>query len=378
MTKNNVCTGGKTVRVIAADGSEVGSTYQKRAVGLVKKGRACFVNDFTIRLDMSDTIHNSEVIEMDHMKDIEAGNGQKENKVYKLYFNARNWKFNRDCNHNVGCRSFMEGPDGVLAEAYMIGDWGYNNWTEIVSETLLLPKNTDCSLTFWLNGGENDRNDEVCRFEIIFNNEYEQRYIYNLNRSYIKPLKKLNGWELYEIPFRTLDNEYAQMKFVAQKAYMTVMAAKDVSEYAHLADKPDLFEGERPQRHNLIFADGFPTNNWYSTEHLMKKHGMLDKKGKPVFTSGGCPIDVGDIWARMDAVTEACEEIQGFDAGELIAQISNILLEALEGHKNQEEIMNLVVGEVADLLTTSVDEVTEAIVELSAKLEEIRDALLKK
>lgn len=344
----------------------------------MKKGRAYFVNDFTIRLDMSDTIQNSEVIEMDHMKDIEAGNGQKENKVYKLYFNARNWKFNRDCNHNVGCRSFMEGPDGVLAEAYMIGDWGYNNWTEIVSETLLLPKNTDCSLTFWLNGGENDRNDEVCRFEVIFNNEYEQRYIYNLNRSYIKPLKKLNGWELYEIPFRTLDNEYAQMKFVAQKAYMTVMAAKDVSEYAHLADKPDLFEGERPQRHNLIFADGFPTNNWYSTEQLMKKHGMLDKKGKPVFTSGGCPIDVGDIWKRMDAVTEACEEIQGFDAGELIDQISNILLEALEGHKNQEEIMNLVIGEVADLLTTSVDEVTEAIVELSAKLEEIRDALLKK
>ena len=77
-------------------------------------------------------------------------------------------------------------------------------------------------------------------------------------------------------------------------------------------------------------------------------------------------------------MTEACEEIQGFDAGELIDQISNILLEALEGHKNQEEIMNLVIGEVADLLTTSVDEVTEAIVELSAKLEEIRDALLKK
>ena len=74
---------------------------------------------------------------------------------------------------------------------------------------------------------------------------------------------------------------------------MTVMAAKDVSEYAHLADKPDLFEGERPQRHNLIFADGFPTNNWYSTEQLMKKHGMLDKKGKPVFTSGGVQLMSG-------------------------------------------------------------------------------------
>ncbi len=113
MTKNNVCTGGKTVRVIAADGSEVGSTYQKRAVGLVKKGRACFVNDFTIRLDMSDTIQNSEVIEMDHMN-IEAGNGQKENKVYKLYFNARNWKFNRDCNHNVGCRSLWKDRTAFL------------------------------------------------------------------------------------------------------------------------------------------------------------------------------------------------------------------------------------------------------------------------
>ncbi|MDE7211767.1 MAG: hypothetical protein K2O03_10035, partial [Lachnospiraceae bacterium] len=175
MTKNEVCAGRQTIRVFGPDGSEVGSTYPKRAAGLVKKGRACYVNDFTIRLNMSDTIQNSEVIKMDNNMNIETGSKQEENKVFKLYFNARDWKFNRDCGQNVGGRSFMEGPDGGLAEAYMIGDWQYN-WTEIVSETLMLPKFTDCSLTFWLNGGENDRNDEVCRFEVILNNDYEQRY----------------------------------------------------------------------------------------------------------------------------------------------------------------------------------------------------------
>ena len=36
--------------------------------------------------------------------------------------------------------------------------------------------------------GENDRNNEVCRFEIVFNNDHENRYTYNLNRNFVKPL----------------------------------------------------------------------------------------------------------------------------------------------------------------------------------------------
>lgn len=245
-------------------------TYPRRAAGLVKKGRAYYVNDFIIRLSMPDAVlpdstQQSEVMKMDNR----MINTNNETEVLKLYFEPRTWSFNDDCEHNVGSRSFMVGPDGVLAESYMIGDWWYH-WTEIVSKTLLLPRNQNCSFTFWLNGGENDTNDEICRFEVIFNNDYEQRLIYNLNRHYIPPVKKLNGWELYEIPFRTQDNEYTQLRFVAQKAYMTVLTAKDAAAYEGLQGSTDPFEKDRPQRHNIVFDDGFPTNKWYSTRSLQR------------------------------------------------------------------------------------------------------------
>lgn len=280
IAKNTDSEGRKTVRVLDGEGNEIGMTYPRRAAGLVKKGRAYYMNDFIIRLNMSDATlpdgrQRSEVMKMDNHITIDSTRKETENQILKLYFEPRKWSFNQTCKDNVGNRSFMTGPDGVLAEGYMIGNWSHA-WTEIVSETLLLPKNTDCSFTFWLNGGENDRNDEVCRFEVIFNNNFEQRLNYNLNRNYIRPVKKLNGWELYEIPFRTENNEYTELRFVAQRAYLTILAARDVSEYADLPDTVDPFEGERPQRHNIIFSDGFPTNSWYSTKALQEAHGMQD------------------------------------------------------------------------------------------------------
>lgn len=281
IAKNTDSEGKKTVRVLDGEGNQIGLTYPKRAAGLVKKGRAYYVNDFIIRLSMSDAMlpdskQKSEVMKMDNRIIINSTNNETENQVLKLYFEPRKWSFNKACEDNVGNRSFMTGPDGTLAEGYMIGDWSYH-WTEIVSETLFLPKNTDCSFTFWLNGGENDRNDEVCRFEVVFDNDYEQRFTYNLNRNYIRPVKKLNGWELYEIPFRTQDNEYTQLRFVAQKAYMTVLSAKDASTYEGLTGSEDPFEAERPQRHNIVFDDGYPANKWYGTKNLEQAH----KRGNP-------------------------------------------------------------------------------------------------
>ncbi|MCM1164541.1 MAG: hypothetical protein NC401_00870 [Ruminococcus sp.] len=193
-----------------------------------------------------------------------------------LRFDPREWRFNKDCKDNTGSRSFMEGPDGALTEAFTIGNWSWN-WTEICSKQLTLAKNTPHMFTFWLNGGENDRSNEVCRFEVIFKNDndyesrfsdWENRYTYNLNRSFITPVKRLNGWELYEIPFITGDNEYTELRFVAQYAYMTVMPAKDKLEYADLPDTVDEFADERPQRHNIVFRDGWPTDKWYSTKNL--------------------------------------------------------------------------------------------------------------
>lgn len=255
--------------MVKADGQTAGFTYPKRAKGLVKKGRAHYVNDFEICLDVSDENIFLEEHTMETIKDITTSTESTttQQPVTHLCFNAREWSFNKDCSNNKGIRTFIQGPDGLVAEAYMIGDWGWN-WTEIQSKTLILEKNMLHTFTFWLNGGENDNNNEICRFEVIFNNDYENRYTFNLNRNFIRPLKKVNGWELYEIPFLTGDNEYTQLRFVAQRAYMTVLAAKDPAAYAALPDTVDEFEGERPQRHNIVFDDGYPTDEWYSTKNL--------------------------------------------------------------------------------------------------------------
>ena len=164
MTKNEA-SAHQTVTVLSQDGEFSGLTYPRRAQGLVKKGRARYVNDNTIRLNgVSDAVI-TEDIKMDNintLNEIKNTPEQQEQPVNRLYFNARDWSFNKDCKNNVGNRSFMQGPDGKLAEAYTIGDWRYN-WTEIVTKQLILPKNTTHMFTFWLNGGENDNNDEVHR-----------------------------------------------------------------------------------------------------------------------------------------------------------------------------------------------------------------------
>ena len=52
MTKNgtNSANSKQTVSVQSQGGENIGLTYPKRAAGLVKRGRARFVNDNTIRL----------------------------------------------------------------------------------------------------------------------------------------------------------------------------------------------------------------------------------------------------------------------------------------------------------------------------------------
>ncbi len=314
IAKNEFSEGKKTVRVFSADGKQVGLTYPRRARGLVSKGRARYVNDCDIRLDVSDVTYITEDNKMDN-NNINSLNGlnvpeipevpnvpdasdnaprMERQPVNKLFFNPRDWVFNKECKKNVGSRSFMQGPDGELAEAFTLGNWGYD-WTEIISRSYIFPKNTLHTFTFWLNGGENDQNDEVCRLEIIFNNDYESRLTYNLNRNFIKPVKKLNGWELYVIPFMTVGNEYTQLKFIAQRAYMTVMASKDAEEYANIPDKPDEFEEYRPQRHNIVFSDGFPTNTWYATKKLREKYGSQTANRPQAAENGIIPDDIHEM-----------------------------------------------------------------------------------
>lgn len=306
ITKNGNSEEKRTVCVTNADGETVGFTYPKRAVGLVKKGRAQFVNDFNIRLFASDVSKNTEEIKMDNKENIITETEFKEN---RLYFNAREWSLNKSVDTNVGYRTFLNGPDGVLSEAFIIGDWQWN-WTEIGSPVLMLEKNTLYKFVFWLNGGENDQSNETCQFAVIFNNDYDNRLIYNLNRSYIKPLKKLNGWLLYEIPFMTGDNEYTQLRFSAMRAYMTVLHAEEPSAYADIPDTVDEFESVRPQRHNIVFNDGWPLNVWYSTANLKSGKNRADAD------------DEQDLNDMQDAIEIATDEFEA-EVDELIEALCN-------------------------------------------------------
>ncbi len=131
-------------------------------------------------------------------------------------------------------------------------------------------------MVFWLNGGENDRCDEICQLQILFTDysvtasseEFEKGMCYRLNREYIKPLKRYKGWEYYDIPFTTTDARYTQFQFVAYRAPMALMAAEKPDVYESLEEVLDPFDGKRPQRHNIMFEDGWPKDKWYSTERL--------------------------------------------------------------------------------------------------------------
>lgn len=412
MTKNNSNADKRTVVVLSQDGDQAGLTYPRRAAGLVKKGRARFVNDNTIRLNSVSDALNTEDIKMDNninntlnetkapVQETPVQQSIPEQPINRLLFNAREWSFNKDCQKNVGSRSFMQGPDGIISEAFTIGDWGYN-WTEIVTKSLILPKHTLHTFTFWLNGGENDNNNEVCRLEIIFNNDYENRYTYNLNRNFIKPLKKCRGWELYEIPFITADNEYTQLRFVAQRAYMTVLNAKPASEYADLPEILDEFEGERPQRHNIVFDDGFPMNTWYSTKALRERKIKRQLSGQdwenkltpkptpvpapPTFSSAGNSV-LPELEALQGSVTsiftDMLNELQnGGMHQEIINQVQQIVEEAINGVDSgdvdidADDIADSIMEQFGDRLSDLTDEITNKLEDISGQLENAVDDL---
>ena len=245
---------------------QIGTTYPKRAKGMIKNGRAEFIDDSTIRL--LDPCP-ADILEDNRMENY-------------IFFNAREWKFNLNCTSNQGSRNSISGFDGKIAEAYTIGSWDVGGGpTEIQGPLLTLEENTEYKFIFWLNGGENDRNgDEVCQLQIVFDTDRENALVYNLNRNFIQPLKRVRGWNLYEIPFNTDKHKLTQMMFIAKAAPTTIMPALEAEAYADVEDELDEFEGIRPQRHNIVWSDGWPSNTWYSTKALRRKYDNNKGEGR--------------------------------------------------------------------------------------------------
>lgn len=324
---------GQTVRVLDEQGTVVGYTYLKRAKGLVKKCRAEFVSDNAIRLyKQCPTYANMEDKEMD--------------KINYIKVNPKTWRKNPDGRHKTICDRFM--INNPLAEAIAsapsmveiltLGSWNWDAGTSYVTNGFQeLEPNTQYHLLFWLNGGENDRSDETCQLQILFtdynvtasNDEFDRGLRFRLNRGYIKPLKKYCGWEYYDIPFTTTDAKYTQFQFVASRAPMALMEAEEPAVYTNLPDVVDPYETLRPQRHNIVFEDGWPVNQWYSTEKLANKKS---KASDDVQTPNGSTV------LNMSRLSDLSENI------------TNEIINDLDIDSLQEDIMDSIRDSIFDEL----------------------------
>ncbi len=341
----------QTVHVLDEQGTVIGYTYPKRAKGLVNKCRAEFVSDNAIRLyKQCPTYENMEDKKMD--------------KINYITVNPKAWRKNPDGGEKTICDRFMINNPlaGAIASApsmveiLSIGSWNWNAGTSYVTNGFqALEPNTEYHLLFWLNGGENDRSDETCQLQILFtddnvtasNSEFDKGLRFRLNRGYIKPLKKYNGWEYYDIPFTTTQTKYTQFQFVASRAPMALMSAEEPEVYKDLQDVADPFEKLRPQRHNIVFEDGWPVNQWYSTERLARQ------KGNNV---GSAPTGNGSSFPNLnlpnffEKAQEQFSPLTNLDLSDLTENITSEIMDNLDTDSLQDEIRDSIRDSIFDEL----------------------------
>lgn len=294
----------KNIIVTDANGDIIGTTFPKRAKGLIKSGRASFVDEGTIRMSAGKAPpeHKSIISE------------ETQSMIY-ITFKGDEWiRRNTDI-------SFMTGLDGSLSETLMLGSWNSGE-TVAISRPYMLTPNTSYSYVFWLNGGENESANEVCNFKIAFFNDWENCNVYRLNRGYIKPLLHQKGWELYEIPFTTPNIEgdvSVTFSFTAAKAPMAVMPAREPAAYSDMKDEPDEFAAYRPQRHNIVFQDGWPSitqygGDKYSTEAIReklasKKTFKLGGKHFNLSIGGNDEDDEEEVWDELEDLHDEIDDM---------------------------------------------------------------------
>lgn len=222
----------KNIVVTDVNGRIIGSTYLKRAKGLVKNGRAEYADDHTIRLKFT---HASTV-------DIKYGGITKMSKV--INFNARDFKLDTTCDSNVGERVFVTTSFGNI-EVWEIGNWGWN-WSQIFC-VKSLEKNTDYVLRFAMMGGYNDIGDAVSQVQLYGVDGYEKleaawedRMTFALDKSRFEPViskrDKTELFRVFEIPFNTGEHANWRIVFVAQHAVARFFAPQEFSEYEKLND----------------------------------------------------------------------------------------------------------------------------------------------
>jgi len=304
----------KNILVTDILGNKLEPTYPKRAKGLVKQGRAEFLTQHHIRLkDSCPAIKQEDNMQNNIQTPI------------RLEFDPREWFFHKDAKA-VGLRSFITDFMGKLVESYTLGDWSWN-WTAIVSSHYTLQKNTEYIFSFWLNGGENDRYQEVCNLDILFDNDHEGKYIYKLNRNFIKCSMFYKGWYLYEIPFTTRDNETTQLMISSMAAPCTIIGAREKSYYENL--QPDKRTAGVLHRSNLL-TDSYPKDSHLAWEEFSKVNAQ-DKVNSTMFSNFDGNIH-NEILSRID-FRSIVEEIVEDNVEDATAELEDFFRESLKGMK---------------------------------------------
>ncbi|MGN0693213.1 MAG: hypothetical protein ACI4K7_12755 [Oscillospiraceae bacterium] len=223
----------KNVIVTDASGKIIGETYPKRARGLVKNGRAEYVGDCEIRL----RFRKIDGVQITHDPSV---NKNTEDIIMSkaIDFNAREFKFDKECTANVGSRMFVTDFKGDNTEQFEIGDWKWS-WTQIRCEKLL-EKNTDYLFRFAMTGGHNDTNDAVSQLIIFFDEDWEERYVYPLDKSRYNPAVSKRTEDgllrVFEVPFNTGNAVKTTFLLIAQHAVARFFAPYELSAYSELED----------------------------------------------------------------------------------------------------------------------------------------------
>ncbi len=343
---------GQTVSVLDERSAVIGYTYPKRAKGLVKKRRAEFVSDNAIRLHRQcPTYENMEDMEMNQTKYITVNPNTWHKNPDECGLNVRS-SFNRGSDPTICERFMIDNPLAEviatlprLTEVLSLGSWNWESTSYIAGNIHEIEPHSEYHFVFWLNGGENDRSDETCKLQIMFTNtpdlasrsEFEATGLhFRLNRGYIKPLKKYNGWEYYDIPFTAPQARYVQFQLVADRAPMALIDAQAPDLYMELKDVTDPYEERRPQRHNIYFENGWPVDKWYSTSYLANEKHVPDQAGSsssvpnmpnmaPLFPNLGGSFNQPDL--AQGIIDEILEEI---DIDDIQEQIKNAILDGLD------------------------------------------------
>ncbi len=178
-----------------------------------------------------------------------------------LFFCPERWETDALISTNIASHVTVKGFQGIPVDAWQLGDWE-QHWTAIQSaihmEAGWLESGGEYRFCFWLNGGENAAHDETCMLE-IFGDNWENRLSFRLNREHTKPLLEKNGWLLFAIPFTAPQAADAlTFRFVAAGAVCTIAGVPDMDMAACESLISDERTFDRPQRHNVVFPDGYP------------------------------------------------------------------------------------------------------------------------